>query len=520
MDMIRRDTEYFNVVAQLHGGATDLCSVWTEEILGREPGNAGALLLRALALGDTNRTLALALTRQACRNAPADCEVWYNLGCIHEHFAEMLPAINAYRRAHRLNSTHLEVLRNGTQLLRINEYFTEAAEWARKLIALAPDESTGYGHLAISLAHSGLPEEADVAYAAAIALADPDAASLLIWEQHFSLLQRHKFTEAWEGYERRFECGRWNGVSDIPFPLPKWTGQKGGHVLLYGEQGIGDQLMFAQAIKDIQLVVDDVSLAVAPWLTTLMANSFPGVTVIPIIDSDHDNQYAGVLKKAAAAHKAVDYTLPLGSLMTHFRNDRSAFSGVPYLSATREAYRRWNNTVAKTSPKRLRIGLCWASNPAPDRFFSARRARSKTMPLAVMAQLTDLIPADFISLTNVALGEFQSGADSALCIIDYADKLTDLNETAALIETLDLVITVDTAVAHLAGAVGTKTWLLLHCGGDARWGLPDDSTSYWYDSTEIFWQATNGDWPELIDRVSQRLRIFDTDEGGQAVVKK
>ena len=264
MDVIRRDTEYFNVVAQLHCGASDLCTVWTEEILGREPRNAGALLLRALALGDTNRTLALALTRQACRNAPADCEVWYNLGCIYEQFAEMQPAINAYRRAHRLNSTHLEVLRNGTQLLRINEYFTEAAEWARKLIALAPDEATGYGHLAISLAHSGMPEEADVAYAAAIALADPDAASLLIWEQHFSLLQRHKFPEAWAGYERRFECGKWNGVSDIPFPLPKWSGEKGGHVLLYGEQGIGDQLMFAQAIKDIQLVVDHVSLAVAP----------------------------------------------------------------------------------------------------------------------------------------------------------------------------------------------------------------------------------------------------------------
>ena len=142
------------------------------------------------------------------------------------------------------------------------------------------------------------------------------------------------------------------------------------------------------------------------------------------------------------------------------------------------------------------------------------------MPLAVMAQLAGTISADFISLTNVALSEFEYDADSMPVIIDYSDKLNDLNETAALIDTLDLVITVDTAVAHLAGAVGTKTWLLLHQGGDARWGSPDDSTSYWYDSMEIFWQANNGDWPELIDRVSQRLRTFDSGKEGPTVGKK
>jgi hypothetical protein len=172
----------------------------------------------------------------------------------------------------------------------------------------------------------------------------------------------------------------------------------------------------------------------------------------------------------------VDYQAPIGSLMAVLRRNEDAFADpVPYMQPSDAARARWARFDAGSG---LKVGVCWASNPALFHHDSARRVlnwRADPMPAAFQGKLRDV-----------------------------SVRLTSLDETAALIERLDLVITVDTAVAHLAGALGKETWLLLHDFADCRWEL-EATRSYWYRDVRLYRQATAGDWAGVIARVRADL---------------
>jgi hypothetical protein len=153
----------------------------------------------------------------------------------------------------------------------------------------------------------------------------------------------------------------------------------------------------------------------------------------------------------------------------------------------------------------LRVGLCWASNPALFRLDSSRRATKKSMSLETMAPLAAIEGVQLVSVLNWKIDPVPKAFAGRL--LDVSIDLKSLDDTAALIGELDLVITVDTAVAHLAGALGKPVWLLLHDFADCRWSLTGDR-SYWYRDMRLIRQSAPGDWAGVIARTAKSLKTL------------
>jgi hypothetical protein len=320
------------------------------------------------------------------------------------------------------------------------------------------------------------------------------------WEAFSLYLHQERFAPAWEAFEQRFACGELNGVHCYPFPQPPWLGEPlaGRRILIHNEQGLGDQIMFASALPEVIGEAEAVTLVVAPELVVLFAASFPTARVFPArmgrFAGDHPApDWLGELGR-------IDFQLPIGGLMHRLRRTPESFAGPrPYLRPSDAARARW---ASRTRAEGLNVGVCWASNPALFRHDSSRRAVKKSMTLETLAPLAGVPGARLVSVLNWRVDPAPLAFVGRLD--DLSAELRSLDDTAALIETLDVVVTVDTAVAHLAGALGKPTWLLLHDFADCRWGLTSQR-SYWYPDMRLCRQRTAGDWAPVVAEVADGL---------------
>ncbi len=468
------------------------------ELMRLQPTHAPGYLLSAVLHDKADPATALALVDQAVALDPNDGQAWYNLGVFEAEQGRLEPALEAYRRAVALSPLLADALSNGCELLRRLEQFEAALDWADRQEALG--SATWMAHLnrAVSLFHLRRFAESETAFAKAKALA-PDR-PIIDWERFSMMLFQRRFAEAWDDFEQRFACGHLNGVFAYPFPEPLWRGEPlaGKHILVHNEQGLGDQLMFACALDEVIAAAGQVTLVVAPPLTGLFAASFPKARVLPArygaFAGDHpEPAWLGDLGQ-------VDYQLPIGSLMALLRRHAEDYADPkPYLRPSPEARDRWAGFDAGPG---LKVGICWASNPALFRRDSARRATRKSMALETMAPLADVTGVSLVSVLNWPIEPMPPAFEGRLT--DVAGRLLSMEDTAALIERLDLVIAVDTSVAHLAGALGKETWVLLHDFADCRWELEADR-SYWYRDMRLFRQTSEGDWAGVIERVRAAL---------------
>jgi Flp pilus assembly protein TadD len=282
----------------------------------------------------------------------------------------------------------------------------------------------------------------------------------------------------WEGYELRFASLQ--PVASRHANILKWNGTltPGTRLLVHTEQGYGDAIHMARYLPILAQHGIDVHLETSPSLASLLAN-LPGLkscsvrdTPLPIVDC-----------------QAPIMSLP-GLLGTTLKNIPAT---VPYLTADEDKIRFWKNLLPETP--HLRVGLAWAGRL--DLPVNRKRSISPTL----LEPLLDSPDVLFISLQQSVPDEF-STSDSR--IRSYAEHLRDFHDTAALIANLDLVITIDTAVAHLAGAMGIPTWLLLPFVPDWRWLLERDS-SPWYPSMWLFRQAALDEWRSVIQNIQQEL---------------
>lgn len=498
-----------DALAALNNGDHARCGELAVTILAHDPDNGLAHLLRAASLSEEWVALVGAHYAAACRNSPFDPQVWVNRALAYEQGEQHDRALDCYRRALALDPLHIGALAGGAQSFRLHEFFEESIALTERLRQLAPDHPASYSNAAIALQNLGRVEEADAMFGRATAMVEDRAH--LDWEHFHSLLARQHFAEAWPKYETRFASSVHNGVNDFPFDCPRWSGASSDHVLVYGEQGLGDQIMFASAIADMQAACGQVTLAVNDVLVGLFRASFPDVTVLALPFDAGKEECADVLARAGA-DRPVDSVLAIGSLMSRFRNRRDAFPGAPYLRPSDRARDFWRGRLdwagrdnRARGHRALRVGVCWASNPAKGQFNGSMRARHKTMPLAEMLRLVDIDGVTPVAMTNVPLTEFEGGDAAQGRLIDISADLLSLDRTAAVLEQLDLLVTVDTGVAHLAGAMGVPVWILLNRKGDCRWGEWGAQSSYWYDSARLCWQDAPGDWPGLIERVRQDL---------------
>ncbi|MFO1316716.1 MAG: tetratricopeptide repeat protein [Burkholderiales bacterium] len=269
------------------------------------------------------------------------------------------------------------------------------------------------------------------------------------------------------------------------FDRPEWNGQnlRGRHVLLHVEQGIGDAVQFVRYAPSLKALGATVSLTVRPEMRRLFAGA-PGVDHLVEIGRDPLPDY--------------DFYIHLLSLPNVFRTDIGTLpGGVPYLTAPQDSVARWAPRFADAGD--LRVGLVWSGNPA----FPGNRARS--LPLAQLAPLGTVSGARFYSLQKGPPEVEAAAPPTGLPLTNLSSEIEDLTDTAAVIAHLDVVITVCTSVAHLAGAMGRETWVLLASSADWRW-LQDRDDSPWYPAARLFRQSRRGDWSGVVDAVAAALR--------------
>jgi hypothetical protein len=294
------------------------------------------------------------------------------------------------------------------------------------------------------------------------------------------LLATGEWAQGWREYEWRLRCPEFR-QRIREFDRPVWKGEnlQSRTLLLHDEQGYGDTIQF---------------MAYAPLLAAR------GAYIIVLCDKAMERLLRGVVgvKQVLIDSDALpqfDYHVPLPSLPRRLATTLETVPrSVPYLKAEASLRRLWSQELPDKKA-RVRVGLAWCGNakPNPDR----------SMDGSFLKPLIALEGAVFHSLQKAMEG-ISVRPPEGLKIFDYSAEISDFADTAALIANMDLVITIDTAVAHLAGAMGKPTWLMLPYAADWRWLLKRED-SPWYPSMRLFRQDRPGNWPGVVARVMQQL---------------
>lgn len=303
-------------------------------------------------------------------------------------------------------------------------------------------------------------------------------------EQSLCRLTMGDYRTGWPLYESRWETGQLrNQKLDCSAPL--WLGKTdlaGKTILLWAEQGFGDTIQFLRYVPMVSRTAGHVILRV-PFALGLLCTTLDGP---PVTLLTHNSPLP--------AH---DLQCPLMSLPLAFGTAlQSIPSGVPYLGTIRTQVRRWRNRLGeKTKP---RIGLAWAGQ---------RREPpngTRDVPLEILRPLAQL-DIELISLQKEIPDQDKVVLESMPQLRRLGEELTDFSDTASLMENLDLVISVDTAIAHLAGALGRPAWIMLRQSGEWRW-LQDRCDSPWYPSARLFRQSIRGNWYGVVDAIIEHLK--------------
>ncbi|NML97864.1 tetratricopeptide repeat protein [Paraburkholderia sp. RP-4-7] len=458
----------------------------------------------ASALHPTNLATALAgtgqpdaainLLREVCAAHPGFVLAHYNLGNFLRDADEPSAAEAAYRAALAIDPAHVSCLTNlGTVLLGLGRY-DEAEALFREALERDPRNASAAGNLALSAATRGDHAKAADTYASVLPIADAATADGVRFNRSLSLIRLGRYEEAFPLYE-----SRWQGSRDLHHAYryssaQQWRGEPlaGKRLLVWGEQGFGDTLQFARYLPLVAARGPaSLTLAVHPALVRLFRQSFPGVDVIA---------ETGL---PAQSGDAWDWHCPIMSValaLAHPGPVRKAgiSDEIPYLHADSADIAQWEGRLASLEPTRpLRIGLSWRAGPKDkgERGFDLDLAR----PLAGLPNLR------FYRLTRAETYRGAEPTPDGVDLVDPTADLTDFAATAALIGCLDYVISVDTSVLHLAGALGKQALGLLPAHG-GNWFEPGEGQQPWYPTVTVWRQAAIGDWPSLLERVAEALR--------------
>ncbi|MBV9461719.1 MAG: glycosyltransferase family protein [Bradyrhizobium sp.] len=391
-------------------------------------------------------------------------------------------AIGDYERAIRLDPTHAQACSNLGNAHRALGHPKEALAWYDRSLALKPDIGSATNR-ALVLAELGRYREADEAYRYAMGI-DPQNPSL-VWNRALFQLLLGDFEAGWRGREARWNTPEFaNAYPNIATPM--WTGEEpvaGKTVAVFQTEGVGDVIHFVRYVPmlaargaRIVLVVDQ---ELCPLLSGLsgVSHCLPrtNATVVPPFDS----------------HIAID-SLPL-AFGTRLDTIPPGKDYLPPLDA--QLVQAWEKRLGPHD--KLRIGLVWSGNP------NHANDRNRSMSLRLLSALLD-VNALFVSLQKHPRPADAETLRERTEIVDHTALLTDFAETAALVSCLDLVITVDTSVAHLAGALGRPTWVLLPYVPDWRWLLGREDTP-WYPAIRLFRQSAPGEYESVIEIVRRDL---------------
>jgi tetratricopeptide (TPR) repeat protein len=451
-----------------------------ERALALKPDSVEAWNDRGLTLQDLKRgDEALASLDTALVHRPDHPDVHNNRGNVLQELGRLDESVLSYDRAIALQPLHATAMRNRADALRSLERHDEALTGYDASLALEPD-AAAFTNRGNALRELGRYAEAIDSYGRAIAMQPEYALAHL--NKGLCHLVMADFAPGWNEFEWRWKA---TGQAFPPrgFAQPMLAGRKdiaGRRVLLHAEQGLGDTLLFCRYAPLVAARGGQVILEVQPQLKSLLQGLSGPTEVIG----------------AGEALPPFDAHCPLLTLPKVFETDLASIPAeIPYLAADAAHVAKWRARLDRA--RRRRIGLVWsgsATHPG-DRHRSLKPARFSTLArgdIEIVGLTRDVREAD--REIAASLGPYAM----------LGSELDDFADTAALVSLMDLVITVDTSVAHLAGALGKTVWILLPYVPDWRWLLEREDTP-WYPTARLFRQTRHNDWATVIERVADEL---------------
>jgi tetratricopeptide (TPR) repeat protein len=448
-------------------------------------------------LAQDNLDDAVASYERALSLKPEYADAWYNLGNARQGQEKLREAVDCYKHALSLKPQLAEAHYNLGNTLHSLGDLDRAVTCFEHALLLRPEYAEAHYNLGCTLQDMGKLEEALTSIASALEI-QPDYPQAR-FAHALAQLQLGDFAAGWLNYESRWESQDHHTPRRV-YPQPLWNGEtlQDGRLLLWGEQGVGDEIMFAGLIPDALRTGNTIVLDCEPRLRPLFARSFPQIEVLSSIDSSQPS------RASAAAHAPTDFAahLATGSLPGLFRTGEAAFSlgTSPYLKADPAQADGFRSSYGDA---KKRIGLAWSTrNP--------KSGRKRTVDLAALSTLFAPEGLRWISLQygKFDLLEEQAASAKAPLFIDRSvDQFADIDRFAAQVAAMDLVITIDNSTAHLAGALGIPVWLLLPFASDWRW-LQARADSPWYPTLRIFRQPGIGDWTSVVAEVRNCLELL------------
>ncbi|MEJ2646757.1 MAG: tetratricopeptide repeat protein, partial [Gammaproteobacteria bacterium] len=449
-----------------------------------------------LRLADVQRRLGkLDEAASHCRAAlaldPGAVEGHYHLGLILQEQGDLAGAEASLHHALQIAPESAGTWNNLGLVLQQAERRDEAEDAYRRALSLDANQPEAHRNLANRLRETGRYAEAGKLLDHAVEL-DPRAAEPH-WDRALLWLLQGDFEHGWPEYEWRWQG---EGVPRRDFGLPPWQGANLADlgILVYAEQGVGDEIMFASCLPDLMERARHVVLDCDPRLAPLFRRSFPAATV----HGGPQDAAPDWLRDAPA----VDVQIAVGSLPLYLRRRREDFPcRGSYLAAAQQAVRKWRQRYEDLGAG-LKIGISWRGG----------RGSQKTQRSTRLEQWRDLLSLAGTHWINVQYGDCHEELAHAQTQLgveihhwEDADPLRDLDDFAAQIAALDLVISIDNSTVHLAGALGVEVWTLQPHAPDWRW-LAAGSDCHWYPSLRHFRQPRAGDWGAVFQQAVAVLR--------------
>lgn len=434
---------------------------------------------------------------QAIRLRSDHVEARNNLGIVLHDQGRFSASEESFRSALAIFPGHAEALNNLGVTLNEMDRVDEARQCFEKAISVRSDYAEAWNNCGNALEYLGDFEQALAHYEQAVRLqpAYLDAN----WNKALSGLRFGRYAESWPIYELRLQ--RWENPTVVQLEkssVPRWRGDRadmaleGRRILLHAEQGLGDTLQFCRYALLVAARGAKVFLQAQDSLVELLRSLGNGIEVLA----------------EGEPLPAVDFHCPLMSLPLEFATTLANIpNNVPYLKCSEDKAAWWAARLGKT--EKLRVGLVWSSGFRPNRPELWRANARRNIPLQQLASLRELPGIEYISLQKGQEGEAQlhelrrSGWRGPE-IRDFAEELNDFSDTAALIDNLDLVLSVDTSTAHLAGALGKPVWLIARYDACWRW-LLGRNDSPWYPTLTLFRQVRPNEWEAVVEAIAQGL---------------
>jgi Flp pilus assembly protein TadD len=456
------------------------------EILRQQPENAEALMhlglstLRTGAIAEAERFFA-----RMTRVAPSAPQSFNGHGIALAGLGRLDEALVSFDRALTLDPRDADSWANRGLALTDMSRLDDALDSFSRALALRPDFPAVHKNAGLALHRMRRFHDAIARFGQAIA-ADPNDA-YAHFNQSLSLLALGEYERGWREYEWRWRSSLAHVMPN--FAVPVWRNDSHPPpetILVHAEQGLGDSLQFCRYLPMLAAIARIVLVVPEP-LTRLMARSYSDIAIL----------------RPGQDAPRVDAWVPMMSLPLAFRTTIATIPvTIPYLRADPEPSAAWRQRL-NTLPGR-KVGLVWSGSPRPDDLTSHLIDQRRSMTLQQCAPLGPVPGVTLISLQKGPAAAQARTPPAGMVLHDWADELDDFADTAALIEALDLVIAVDTSVAHLAGALGKPVWVLNRYDQCWRW-LHDRTDSPWYPSARLFRQTSPGDWTGVVTSVAAAL---------------